>query len=240
MNYFTRLCAILTLVISTQAFSATFSVPNYFEVLYVDREKVSMFGEEQTVELEPGAHEIILRYDQVIERFSEEETFRSEPIILDLNILEADQLKLSAIEPKKVSEAKKFLKTLEFEIVDQHDEVADYKSHVLPLKPGLQWTRNYLKEAIAFKESQKLAVLETKLKKYEKTEKISDASQTQLNTLKNSYKKADHGSKIAFRFWVIDPTFIAKKETDSLTTLKSLYLKTTPQIQRELQIWMIK
>jgi len=244
MNYFTRLGAILALVISAQAFSATFSVPSYFQILYVDREKISLFGDDQQVELEPGLHEVLIRYDQTIERFNEDHTFRSEPIIIDLNIREADQLKLTAIEPKKVSEAKKFLKILEFEIVDQHDDVADYESHVLPLKPGIQWGRNYLKEIIEYKEmlhtKSKLAILEAQVGDSDHAVETSKAASSEFNVLKVWYNKADKDSKIAFRFWIIDPSYVTQDETETLKMLKKLYTKTTPLIQRELQIWMIK
>ena len=152
MNFFTKLFSMVAVVISAQAFSATFSVPSYFQILYVDREKISLFGDDQQIELEPGLHEILIRYDQMIERFNEEESFRSEPIIIDLNIREADQLTLVATKPKKFHDAEKFAKMLAFEIVNQHDDVADYERHVLPLKPGIQWGRNYLKEVIEYKE----------------------------------------------------------------------------------------
>ena len=119
MHSRTKLSFILAGLFSSQAFAATFYAPDYFKFMYVDREKPALINETNHIELSAGQHELVIRYYQGMERFKEEIHFKSEPIIIDVNVGAEDDLKLQAVQPEKYSQAKTYAKNPEFNIVKQ-------------------------------------------------------------------------------------------------------------------------
>lgn len=237
MHSFSKLGFILGGILSSQAFAATFTVPDHFEMMYIDRERTSIFGGEE-FEIKAGTHELILRYNQEIMHFKEEYNFRSEPIIVDLNIRQEDQLKLTAFLPEGIKQAEVYEKDPEFKIVDQQNKGVNYQAQALPFKSGFQLGRNYLNEVIALKEKQNSEVL--KVSSEAKVTSVNAASVADLAVLKEWYRTADSNTQKAYRLWTIDPSATVKQETKALKMLKQRHLEASDNTRKALQIWIIE
>ncbi|WP_435236476.1 YccT family protein [Psychromonas sp. PT13] len=247
MHHFTKLSLVLGSVISFQTFAATFTAPDFFTIMYMDREAPSLMNDENKITLSEGKHELVLRYDQTLDKYKEEERFKSEPIIVDL-IVEADTdvLRVDSVEPKKYRLAEKYEEKPEFTIVNQQGELANYQSELLPFKSGFQLGRDYLKEIKEYKSAKvaedKVAVLEAQLADVKQESRLTQTQtdSSALETLKTLYKVVDSETQTAFKIWIIDPTMSAKETTEKLTILKDHYNKLNAMEQKNMQVWMIK
>lgn len=247
MDYFTKLGIIFAGAISCQAFAATLSAPEYFDIMYVDEEKAELIEDQNQVNLSAGHHEVVVRYSQEIEWLDEDRSFSSEPIFINFSIQEADEFKITAVKPAIERTAEAFEENPEFTVVNQENAAVEYQSQLLPLKPGFQWGRDYLQEIKDFKAKQnseskkaKVVLLEAEPEEASLTVISNSPEANELTMLKEWYNKADSETQIAYRFWIIDPLVIPKQDTEALRMLKLWHLKADATTQREIQIWMIK
>jgi uncharacterized protein YccT (UPF0319 family) len=252
MRFTAKISLIAAGFLSFQALAATFSLPNYFEVMYVDREKPSMFKMSSDITLDAGRHEILVRYYQVIEKRNENYRFSSQPVIIDLEVTADDQMRLDAQQPKNIHDGEKFAAAPSFEIIRKNGDLANYTSQMLPLRPGWQMGRDYLKELVEFKQQQtaamaahtEIAALKTQLASTPSTPNGSKSEQstgmTTLEKLQMWYNRADDASQKAYRFWLIDPTVEPKQPTKAFEMLKYWHQQADAVTQRAIQIWMIK
>ena len=245
MHSFTKLGFILGGLLSTQAFAATFTMPDYFEMMYVDREDAVLINKQNQVEVSPGMHEVVIRYFQVMEgNDGDNDFFRSQPIIVDLTVTNETNLKLTAKEPESERQAERYLEKPSFMIVNERGEQASYQSEQLPLKQGLQLSRNYLREVEDFKgklaRDNKVAALEAQLVEAKQEVNAIPVDTTALETLKTLYKVVDTDTQTAFKIWIIDSSMMAKEETEKLNILKQHYNKLNVEEQKQMQVWMIK
>lgn len=245
MHSLTKLGFILGSILSTQAFAATFTFPDYFEMMYVDREDAQLINKQNQVEVSPGMHEIVVRYFQSIEgNDGDHDFYRSQPIIVDLTVTNETNLKLVAKEPNSARQADRYSENPSFTIVNERDEPAHYQSEPLPIKQGFQLGRNYLREIKDFKgelnTADQIASLEAKLAKAKQAVNSTQIDTSALETLKTLYKVVDTETQTAFKIWIIDPTLSAKEETEKLNILKQHYNKLSVTEQKQMQVWMIK
>ena len=244
MHHFTKLSLVLGSVLSFQTFAATFTAPDFFKIMYVDRETPSLVNDENKIMLNEGKHELVLRYDQILDKYKEEERFKSEPIIVDLIVVDTDVLEVESVEPKKYRLAEKYEENPKFTIVNQQGELANYQSELLPFKPGFQFGRDYLEEITEYRSAKaaedKVAVLEAQLAKVNQESRSMQTDTTALEALKTLYKVVDSETQTAFKIWIIDPAMSAKETTEKLNILKDHYNKLNAMEQKNMQVWMIK
>lgn len=125
--------------ISTQALAATVNIANNLIVSEVNDRKVDkgFLENDYAIELDKGAHALVVRYKDVFEDldFAEERVVESQEFIVKFTITDENTLKLSTTEIKGLAAADRFVKSPTLQLTDARNkqveislaEVSDYK-----------------------------------------------------------------------------------------------------------------
>ncbi|MDO6684862.1 MULTISPECIES: YccT family protein [unclassified Agarivorans] len=142
-------------IASFNALAASFSTPTHFEIMYVDKQSTGTFSLSKTdADLTTGPHQIVVRYSDNVGSNSNSEIIKSQPIVINLNVKENQDIVLSAKQPRSISKAKKFADKPTFSLKSKNGGSVDSTHYVLPLKSGMQFSRDYLEEIAAIEATQ--------------------------------------------------------------------------------------
>ncbi|WP_432459556.1 YccT family protein [Agarivorans sp. QJM3NY_25] len=148
----TLTCACLA---SWSALAASFSTPNHFELMYVDKQSVGVLSlNKSNVELPTGQHQVVVRYSDNIGSNNNSELVKSSPIVINIELKKGQEIFLESKQPNTLSRAKSFAKKPQFTLKDQHGGTVNASHYILPKKSGLQLSRNYLNEIAAIEAQQ--------------------------------------------------------------------------------------
>jgi uncharacterized protein YccT (UPF0319 family) len=142
-------------IASFNAFAASFSTPSHFEIMYVDKQSTGTFSLSKTdTELTAGPHQVVVRYSDNVGSNSNSEIIKSTPIVINLNVKDGQDIVLKAQQPRSISKAKKFADKPSFSLKDENGGSVDSSYYLLPLQPGMQFSRDYLEEIAAIEAKQ--------------------------------------------------------------------------------------
>ncbi|WP_220718195.1 YccT family protein [Agarivorans litoreus] len=142
-------------IASFNAFAASFSTPSHFEIMYVDKQSSGVFSLSKTdTKLDAGPHQVVVRYADNVGSNSNSEIIKSTPIVINLNVKDGQEIVLQAQQPRNISKAKKFAEKPKFSLSDKKGGSVDSSYYLLPLKPGMQFSRDYLEEIAAIEAKQ--------------------------------------------------------------------------------------
>ncbi|WP_163132772.1 DUF2057 domain-containing protein [Agarivorans sp. Alg241-V36] len=217
-------------IASFNAFAASFSTPSYFEIMYVDKQSTGMLSSAKTeIELTTGPHQVVVRYNDVVGSSNSSEIIKSQPIVINLNVRDGQSILLASKQPRGISKAKKYADKPSFSLKDENGGSVDSSYYVLPLKPGMQLSRDYLEEIAAIEAKQGTAapaaaaattaavVAKTDTPTTSTTSSNSNATaaaasndvavpasdSTELQMLQFWYQRADAATRKQFQIWVI-------------------------------------
>lgn len=164
-RYFPTLKSILTFILMFMFYpnmiraesSTIIEISNELQVLYVN--KIAFDDtERKSFEVTTGEHEFVVRFVHKTYKARTVTTFKSEPIVLTLSINDLHRrLYLSPQLPKSKKEQsiRAFVKKPKLQLIDQFQKAIHFNFFVLPIKPGLQFNRDYLAEIDNFQQSGK-------------------------------------------------------------------------------------
>lgn len=142
-------------IASFNAFAASFSTPSHFEIMYVDKQSTGVLSLSKTsADLNAGPHQVVVRYADNVGSNSNSEIIKSTPIVINLNVKDGQDIVLKAQQPRNISKAKKFADKPSFSLKDENGGSVDSSYYLLPLKPGMQFSRDYLEEIAAIEAKQ--------------------------------------------------------------------------------------
>ncbi|GAD01384.1 YccT family protein [Agarivorans albus] len=142
-------------IASFNAFAASFSTPSHFEIMYVDKQSTGVLSLSKTsADLNAGPHQVVVRYADNVGSNSNSEIIKSTPIVINLNVKDGQDIVLKAQQPRSISKAKKFADKPSFSLKDENGGSVDSSYYLLPLKPGMQFSRDYLEEIAAIEAKQ--------------------------------------------------------------------------------------
>ncbi|WP_026973476.1 YccT family protein [Aliagarivorans marinus] len=152
MHLFTKaMTAAVAALASAQLAAASFSVPTNFELLYVDKEKVSsFFTSKSKVDLDGGVHQVVVRYRDTVGGSDNSEVISSGPIVINLELSADQDIVLKGDSPRTVRKAEEYAKKPRFSVSDKRGGQVRHEYYHLPLKPGFQLNRDYLEEIAAY------------------------------------------------------------------------------------------
>lgn len=190
----------IVLVTASSALAATFEVPRAFEIMYVDQQAANKFGNDFKVELPAGEHQLVVRFNKLIRQGGDTHSYRSEPIVLDINFLQDSDIQLQAPYVSSQRKAQEYAQAPQFELLDtQLDQNIPFTQVQLATRSGLQNTRDYLEEIeqVSKKESdaspQVVAVTDGRL------------DNIALEMLKFWYNKASLATREEVQLWRSNP-----------------------------------
>jgi len=142
---------------SLQAFASSFSTPVFYEIMYLDKQSMGMLSlNKNETDLSAGEHQLVVRYTDTVGSNNNSEIIKSEPVVINLNVKNGQDIVLEAKKPRSIKQAQRYAKDPKFTLVDKNGTSVEASVYVLPFQPGMQLSRNYLNE-IAEIEAQQVA-----------------------------------------------------------------------------------
>ncbi|WP_353667559.1 DUF2057 domain-containing protein [Marinomonas sp. THO17] len=225
---------LLSLGTAHSAFAETFEVPRSFEIMYLDQQVASKFGNDFKIDVDPGQHQIVFRFNKIIRSGGDSEVYQSEPIVLDLNVPSGAYLQLQAPYISSHRQAQDYAKQPNFSIRDEASgRDVSYQQRMLAKQSGLQNLRDYLGEVKALDEVKSLsqdAPLDPPVKMN---------SAPALSMLKFWYNQADIDTRKAMRVWIADAQQQAKQDSIQLEMLQFWFNKADDKAKTSFQMWLI-
>lgn len=222
-----------TLFLSVQA--ATFEVPRSFEIMYVNLESARQFGNDFKVEVNEGQHQIVVRFNKLIRRGGDAQAYQSQPIVLDLMLEREAYLRLKAPYISTQKKAEKFIEEPTFTIVDDiSGKEVKYRQTILPVKSGLQNTRDYIDE-IERLNIDKLSVANGPV-----PAPILMKENIALDRLQYWYNQSDDVTRKEIRIWVSDDLYRPRVSNVQLEMTQFWFHKTNSEEKKVFRIWLVK
>ncbi|MEL0636061.1 DUF2057 domain-containing protein [Marinomonas sp. TI.3.20] len=233
--------SILLGAITTHAVAAEFKVPVSYEIMYVDLKDGGDFGSDFKVDLKPGHHQIVVRYHQSVRNSGNLDLFKSEPIIIDLDMKKDVNLELKAPYIRTDEKASNYADKPTFTIVNTKDgSKVDYKERILPFKSGFQPTRDYLEEIKTFT-GVGVAAAANSAATYAPApapKSVTEANEFQM--LQFWFNKSDEATRKDFRIWMVDNTHQPKAKNTQFEMLTFWFNKATPVERKAFQVWLVQ
>ncbi|UPW16920.1 DUF2057 domain-containing protein [Agarivorans sp. TSD2052] len=135
----------LVFLASWSAYAASFSTPSHFEIMYVDKQSTGAFSKTKA-KLDTGSHQVVVRYSDNVGSSNNSEIIKSTPIVINLDIKQGQDIVLKAKQETSINRAKKYAAKPTFTLSDKNGSKVNESHYLLPMKPGVQFSRDYLEE----------------------------------------------------------------------------------------------
>lgn len=233
--------SILLGAISSHVIAAEFKVPISYEIMYVDLKNSNKFGNDFDVNVKEGVHQIVIRYNQRMGHSSDIQRFKSEPIILDMNLAKDAKLELKAPFINSKERASDYAEKPTFTIVDANTgKKVDYKERMLPAKSGFQLTRDYLaeiKEFTGVTQSGRSNDVGT----FAPVPPPKDVAATnEFQMMQFWYNKSDEATRKDFRIWMVDNSHQPKAKNTAFEMLTFWFNKANDKERKAFQVWLLQ
>jgi len=200
MNVIKPLSYLLAIVFSTGAAAkVTLEIPSSVDLLVVNGKQPAISSNSfssQTLELENGQQQIVLRYEPAFTRGSVRGKAESEVIIAKFTAQD-QQLSFDLPQYSDLKEAQRSIDDFKLVIVEKSGKAIDVKQDELK-KNGLQFGRNYFEETREYNQTDAIAAV------YEQgaVSAQTPAGATAEDMLHFWYNKADAQTKARFKAYV--------------------------------------
>ncbi|NVK73151.1 DUF2057 domain-containing protein [Marinomonas sp. CT5] len=241
-NRFIVFGALFCSLVALPATAATFEVPRSFEIMYVDLESSSQFGDDFKVDVGEGIHQIVVRFNKLLRSGGDTESYQSEPIVLDLKFEKNTYLRLKApyISTKKQAESN--VNKPQFSIIDDMsgNEVS-YHQQMLPAKSGLQNTRDYVAEIehLMAKNPSNFNTHSTASDSPVPAPVIMD-DDVALPMMKFWYNRSDEATRKEMRIWIADNMYKPSVANIQLEMSKFWFNKANKEEKKAFQVWIVQ
>lgn len=214
--------------------AATFEVPRSFEIMYVDLQSAGNFGNDFKVDIANGHHQIVIRFNKIM-RGGDATQYQSEPIIIDVNVEKDAYLTLKAPYISTDRKAELYAKKPEFKILDDSSgREVSYQQQMLPVKSGLQNTRDYVAE-IERLTAKNVVVTDAPVPApYIENEKVA------LEMMQFWYNRSDDVTRKAIRVWIADDRYKPEMKNIQLEMSQFWFKKADREERKAFQVWLIK
>ncbi|MGL5290557.1 MAG: YccT family protein [Vibrionaceae bacterium] len=200
------LCCLLSLLWVNTAYSAMLFAENGVELLVVNGKKIDL-AQGQSVALEPGLHQLVVRFDQSVRDGSRNTLFTSNPYIFDLQMPNRDMV-IAVPLLRTLSHANAFFRAPKWQL---RDKLSAQESVIAATK-----------------------LTGSGLGSLNDIEKVVQLYNEQLVT-----PKVDINAPIAAKIAASAPSLAPSAlENDTLTTLKSWYLKANADEKKAFMEWI--
>ncbi|WP_421849539.1 DUF2057 family protein [Marinomonas sp.] len=231
--------ALLTALATAPAMAATFEVPRSFEIMYVDLESASQFGNDFKVDIDEGQHQIVVRFNKLLRSGGDTENFQSEPIVLDLQFEKNAYLTLKApyISTKKQAESN--AKDPQFTIYDDvNGQDVDYKKQNLATKSGLQNTRDYVTEIERLTAKNTLSNVSSGSSPVPAP--ILMTEDVALEMMQFWYNRSDEATRKDARIWIADDMYKPTVANIQLEMFQFWFKKADKEAKKSFQAWLVE
>lgn len=219
------------------AMAATFKVPTNYEIMYVDLKDTAVIGGSYQAEVGDGHHQFVIRFNQFIHHSDDNVRYTSEPMIIDMNIKDADaNMELKAPMFYDARKAKNYAEDPQFKIVNQNGEEVEFHRRALPKKQGFQLARDIPKE---------IRLMEGKVADgYDAPLPAPESVQTsdEYQMLKFWYNKADNETRKQVRIWLVDHSQepANAEENQAFSMIKFWFNKAQAPERKAFQVWLLQ
>lgn len=221
------------------AMAATFEVPRSFEIMYVDLESASQFGNDFKVDIDEGQHQIVVRFNKLLRSGGDTHEYQSEPIVLDLQFEKNSYLLLKAPYISNQKQAEANANDPQFTIYDDvSGQDIDYKKQSLATKSGLQNTRDYVTE------------IERLTAKNSSSNVTSGSSpvpapilmteDVALEMMQFWYNRADEATRKDARIWIADDMYKPTVANIQLEMFQFWFKKADKEAKKGFQAWIVE
>ncbi|WP_427978572.1 YccT family protein [Agarivorans sp.] len=229
---------------SLQAFASSFSTPVFYEIMYLDKQSTGMLSlNKNQTELTAGEHQVVVRYTDTLGSNSSSEIIKSEPIVINLNVKNGQDIVLEAKKPRSARQARRYAEDPQFTLVDKKGTSVEASFYLLPFQPGMQLSRNYLNE-IAELEAQQA-------EKAPAVQQQASAAVPAATKPKNKPNKANNTAAIAASTVAVASTasavspaaetvVINADDNTELQMLQFWYQRADKATRKQFQIWTIQ
>lgn len=194
------------------ASAATLEIPQPYTLQLVDGQSAmtSTLTSDRKLNLTAGEHQVVVQFEGTFRDQADNRLIRGEPVVINLNLQETDNLAIKFTYPRNYDAAERYLATQPLTIVKQPGgEAAKVDFFVLPKKEGLQIGRDYQQELIemgkAFRQTSMPAVsAQTAAAAVQQSGSAPvDKNVQTLEMLKYWYNHADVQTRKDFQHWII-------------------------------------
>lgn len=224
-------------VLAMPAVAATFDVPRSFEIMYVDLERSRQFGNDFKVDVAPGEHQIVVRFNKLLRIGDDTQEFQSEPVVLNLQFEENTSLTLKApyISNKRQAEAN--AKDPEFTILDNTTgKTVNYQQQALEAQSGFQNTRDYREEVASLIAPPAPHVSgDGPLPAPALT-----TNDVALDMLQFWYNRSDSATRKALRVWMADEAYQPAVSNIQLEMGQFWFQKADNEAKKAFRIWLVE
>lgn len=238
-NYALALSLMLSSFIAVPAMAATFEVPRSYEIMYVDLESASQFGNDFKVEVDEGQHQIVVRFNKLLKSGGDTQQYQSEPVVLNLSFEKNGYLTLKAPYISNQKQAEANAKDPQFTIYDDvNAQEVDYKQQNLKTKSGFQNTRDYLEEV------QKLTSTNLSGGMNQSSGPVPAPvlmiEDVALQMTQFWYNQSDEATRKEARIWIADDMYKPKVANIQLDMMQFWYKKADKEEKKAFQDWLLK
>ncbi|UTW00540.1 DUF2057 domain-containing protein [Marinomonas rhizomae] len=221
------------------AIAASFEVPRSFEIMYVDLESASQFGNDFKVDLDEGQHQIVVRFNKLLRSGGDTHEYQSEPVVLDLQFTKNGYLILKAPYISNQKQAEANAKDPQFTIYDDvTGQDVDYKKKSLTTKSGLQNTRDYVSEIEKVTATKTLDSMRSDSGPVRAP--ILMAEDVALGMMQFWYNESDELTRKDARIWIADNMYKPKVANTQLDMFQFWVKKADKEAKKEFQAWLLK
>ncbi|USH03150.1 DUF2057 domain-containing protein [Grimontia kaedaensis] len=156
-RFFSSVLLLGSLVPFTSSAAVFVELDKDVEALVVNGEElpITIVGH-RSFDLEDGNNQIVVRVSKLVQKGSEFEKFKSDPIVVTFNTADKDILLSPSQTITKLNDAKKFDEKPSFSLEDKNGTKISSQQAVLPRGPGM--IRDYEREVAKFNYKQGIAV----------------------------------------------------------------------------------
>lgn len=221
------------------AMAATFEVPRSFEIMYVDLERASQFGNDFKVDLDEGQHQIVVRFNKLLRSGGDTHEYQSEPVVLDLQFEKNSYLTLKAPYISNQKQAEANAKDPQFTIYDDvNGQDVDYKQQSLKTKSGLQNTRDYVAEV------EKLIAKNSSDSAYAASGPVPApvlmTEDVALEMMQFWYNQSDEATRKDIRIWIADDMYKPTVANIQHQMFQFWFKKADKEAKKDFQAWIVE
>jgi len=193
---------LLTSALSLTSSATTLTVSDNIIISEVDNKVIEhgFIGKKSTFTLKQGEHAVVVRYKDVFEDldFAEDRVVESQNFVVKFTLAKEQQVKLTTTKIKNLSQAERFAKAPELNLVDEDNkqlvlelvDVADYK---------LARQVNIAVSSLATQTASHSAVLPAEVKSSAQAKQASATLQQKMTTSSNTLAQVD--SLTMLKYW---------------------------------------
>ncbi len=227
---------------SLQAFASSFSTPIFYEIIYLDKQSMGMLSlNKNQTELSVGEHQLVVRYTDTVGSNNNSELVKSEPIVINLNVKNGQEIVLEAKKPRSIKQAQRYAEAPKFTLVDKNGASVDADFYLLPFQPGMQLSRNYLDE-IAELEAQQAAKAPAVQQQVNTVAPAANQPKAQASNA--NVALATSAVAVASTTSAVTPTaetvVINADDNTELQMLQFWYQRADKETRKQFQIWAIQ